>query len=389
MAWSMICKRVGNRFSDTERDTPPTVTIPTTMTIKVLIVDDSSVVRQVMQDLLVKHRDIEVIGVASDPLFAMNQMKVKWPDVIVLDIEMPRMDGITFLRQIMSTRPTPVVICSTLTEKGAEVTLNAMAAGAISIITKPSMGLRDFLLDNSGDLVSAIREAAMAKVSKLVRAPAASPVHAAASPKLSADAVLAAPSGHSTLRTTDRFVAIGTSTGGTQALEEILTALPISSPGVVIVQHMPAAFTQSFASRLNSLCKIEVREARSNDRIGPGIALIAPGGKHMLVKRSGAQYYVDVVAGPPVSRHCPSVDVLFRSVASSAGKNALGIIMTGMGDDGARGMKEMFDSGATTYAQDEASCIVFGMPKEAIDAGGVSKIVALNQIAGVITGYGR
>lgn len=359
------------------------------MTIKVLIVDDSSVVRQVMQDLLLKHRDIEVIGVASDPLFAMNQMKTKWPDVIVLDIEMPRMDGITFLRQIMSTRPTPVVICSTLTEKGAEVTLNAMAAGAISIITKPTLGLRDFLKDNSGDLVSAIREASMAKVGKLVRLPPGGAALDAPAPKLSADAVLAAPSGHSSLRTTDRFVAIGTSTGGTQALEEILTALPVTSPGIVIVQHMPAAFTQSFASRLNTLCKIEVREARSNDRIGPGIALIAPGGKHMLVKRSGAQYYVDVVAGPPVSRHCPSVDVLFRSVATSAGKNALGIIMTGMGDDGARGMKEMFDTGAMTYAQDEASCIVYGMPKEAVDAGGVSKMVALNQIATVIVAYGR
>lgn len=348
--------------------------------ITVLLIDDSAVVRQVLQALLDKEPDIEVIGVASDPLFAMDKLARQWPDVIVLDIEMPRMDGITFLKKIMHERPTPVVICSTLTEKGAETTMQAMSAGAVEIITKPKMGLKTFLQQSSAELLRAVRAAAQARVRKL--AVVASPVSTPA--KLSADTILAAGNKESMAQTTERIIAMGTSTGGTQALEQVLTALPKVCAGIVIVQHMPEKFTASFAERLNNLCQIEVREARHDDRVMPGLALIAPGGKHMLLKRSGAYYKVEVIDGPQVNRHRPSVDVLFRSVARFAGRNAVGIIMTGMGDDGARGMKELFDTGADTYAQDEASCVVFGMPKEAIKLGGVSNIIGLHQIANVI-----
>jgi two-component system chemotaxis response regulator CheB len=347
--------------------------------IKVLLVDDSAVVRQVLQAILDDEPDIEVIGAASDPIFALDKLSRAWPDVIVLDVEMPRMDGITFLKKIMAEHPTPVVICSTLTEKGAETTMQALAAGAVEIITKPKIGLKSFLQDSSAQLVHAVRAAAQANVSRLGRAgSAAAPAPVAA--KLSADAMLPAGSSHAMAQTTERIVAIGTSTGGTQALEAILTALPRVCPGIVIVQHMPEAFTAAFAARLNGLCQIEVREAKNNDRVIPGLALIAPGGKHMLLKRSGAYYHVDVVDGPLVNRHRPSVDVLFRSVAKFAGKNATGIIMTGMGDDGARGLKEMLDAGANTVAQDEASCVVFGMPKEAIKLGAAKKIMPLNEI---------
>lgn len=374
------------------------------MAIKVMIVDDSSVVRQVVQDILARHHDIEVIGTAPDPIFAMTRMKTQWPDVLLLDIEMPRMDGITFLKQIMVEHPTPVVICSTLTQKGADITMEALAAGAVSVITKPTLGLRNFLQDNSNDLVSAIRAASRARVSNLRSMPARAPAASSSSststsagairermenPKLSADAVLNAPTSNAFLPTTEKIVALGTSTGGTQALEVILTALPRNTPGVVVVQHMPEKFTKSFADRLNGMCEVEVLEAQHNDRIVPGRVLIAPGGKHMVVKRSGAQYHVDVVDGPLVSRHRPSVDVLFRSVAKCAGRNAVGFIMTGMGDDGAQGLKEMHDTGATTYAQDEASCVVFGMPKEAIELGGVDEVVGLDRIAGLIQRVGR
>jgi two-component system chemotaxis response regulator CheB len=346
--------------------------------IKVLLVDDSAVVRQVMQMILEREPGIQVVGAASDPLFAMEKMNRAWPDVIVLDVEMPRMDGITFLKKIMAERPTPVVICSTLTEKGAETTMQAMSAGAVGIITKPKIGLKNFLQSASSELVAAIKEAAQAKVRRLKIPPPAAPLNVA--PKLSADAILAAPGSHAMAQTTERIVAIGTSTGGTQALEVVLTALPRVCPGMVIVQHMPEKFTASFAARLNSLCQIEVKEAQNNDRVIPGRALIAPGGRHMLLKRSGAYYHVEIVEGPPVSRHCPSVDVLFRSVAKFAGKNATGIIMTGMGDDGARGLKEMHEAGAATVAQDEESCVVFGMPKEAIKLGAVDKVLPLQEI---------
>jgi len=344
--------------------------------IKVLIVDDSAVVRQVLTEVLSNAPGIEVIGAASDPVFAIDRMRVFWPDVIVLDVEMPRMDGITFLRKIMAERPTPVVICSTLTEKGAETTMQALAAGAASIIAKPKSSLKRFLEDSAEELISAVRAAAQANARRLV--PAAGPPSPVA-PKLTADAVLPVPT-HAMAETTDRVVAIGTSTGGTQALEAVLTALPRVSPGIVIVQHMPEKFTEAFANRLNGLCQIEVREARGGDRVMPGRALIAPGGRHMLLKRSGAQYHADIIDGPLVSRHRPSVDVLFRSVAKVAGRNALGIIMTGMGDDGAHGLKELHDLGARTLAQDEASCVVYGMPKEAVKLGAVDRQVSLSDI---------
>lgn len=343
--------------------------------IKVLIVDDSAVVRQVLTATLGEDPGIEVIGAASDPVFAMERMRTQWPDVIVLDVEMPRMDGITFLKKIMAERPTPVVICSTLTDKSAATTMQALAAGAVGIVTKPTLGLKQFLQDSSNDLISAVKAAARSNVRRLVPVGAAQAVP----PKLSADVVLPAAT-QAMAETTDRVVAIGTSTGGTQALEAVLTALPRVCPGIVIVQHMPEKFTEAFANRLNSLCRLEVREAKGGDRVMPGLALIAPGGRHMLLKRSGAQYHVDIVDGPPVSRHRPSVDVLFRSVAQCAGRNALGIIMTGMGDDGARGLKELHDTGARTLAQDEETCVVYGMPKEAVKLGGVDRVLPLGEI---------
>ena len=351
--------------------------------IKVLIVDDSAVVRQVLTNLLGASPGMEVMHAATDPLNAMERMKQQWPDVIVLDVEMPRMDGITFLRKIMSERPTPVVICSTLTDKAAKTTMEALAAGAIAIVTKPKLGLKQFLMDAADDLVSTVRVAARANVRRIVArtdAPALAPMV-----KHTADVILPPGAGRAMTQTTERVVAIGTSTGGTQALEEVLTALPRVCPGIVIVQHMPEKFTAAFASRLDSICSIEVKEAENNDRVLPGRALIAPGGKHMLLRRSGAQYHVEVVDGPLVNRHRPSVDVLFRSVAKCAGANAQGIIMTGMGDDGAAGMLEMHNAGARTVAQDEDSCVVFGMPKEAIKRGGVDKVVTLGAIWREIT----
>jgi two-component system chemotaxis response regulator CheB len=352
--------------------------------IKVLIVDDSAVVRQVLTANLSQDPGINVIGAASDPVFAMAKMQTQWPDVIVLDVEMPRMDGITFLKKLMAERPTPVVICSTLTEKGAETTMQALAAGAVSIVTKPKVGLKQFLQDDSEGLVTAVKAAARANLRRLV-APATVPVQG----KLTADAILPATAHAMMAETTDRVVAIGTSTGGTQALEVVLTALPRVCPGLVIVQHMPEKFTGAFAERLNSLCQIEVREAVHGDRVLPGRALIAQGGRHMLLKRSGAQYHVEIVDGPPVTRHRPSVDVLFRSAAQFAGKNALGIIMTGMGDDGAKGLKEMHNMGARTVGQDENSCVVYGMPKEAAKLGAVNKELPLGRIAHEIVAYGN
>jgi len=345
--------------------------------INVLIVDDSAVIRQVISAVLAKDKSINVIGALADPLFAMQRMKMQWPDVIVLDVEMPRMDGITFLKKIMAEHPTPVVICSTLTLKGAETTMQALSAGAVSIIAKPKIGIKDFLLDSSADLIHAVKEAACANLKNLRQPPRATDPPA---PKQNADAMLPPASG-ALSKTTDTVVAIGTSCGGTQALEFVLSTLPRVCPGIVIVQHMPEKFTAAFAERLNSISQIEVKEAKNGDRVIPGRALIAPGGKHMLLHRSGAQYHVEVRDGPLVNRHRPSVDVLFRSVAKFAGKNALGIIMTGMGDDGARGLLEMHEAGARTIAQDEASCVVFGMPKEAIKLDAVDRVVPLSQIA--------
>ncbi len=353
--------------------------------IKVMIVDDSATVRQVLSAALADDAGIEVIGVASDPIFALERMARAWPDVIVLDVEMPRMDGISFLKKLMAEHPTPVVICSTLTEKGTETTMQALAAGAVTVVAKPKAGLKQFLLDSSEDLAHAVKTAARANMASMARRVQAVTHVAKPAPKLSADAILPSAShGHALAQTTETVVAIGTSTGGTQALEFVLTSLPRVCPGIVIVQHMPEKFTGAFAKRLDSLCQIEVLEAKNGDRVVPGRALIAPGGRHMLLKRSGAQYAVEIVDGPPVSRHRPSVDVLFRSTAKYAGRNALGIIMTGMGDDGARGLKEMRDAGARTLAQDETSCVVYGMPKEAVKLDAVDQVLPLDDIPAAI-----
>ena len=355
--------------------------MPAANRIKVMIVDDSAVVRQVMTGVLESDPGIQLIGAAADPIFAYERMKAQWPDVILLDVEMPRMDGITFLKKLMQERPTPVVICSTLTESGAATTVEALSAGAVSIITKPKIGLKQFMSESAQEVITAIRNAARVNVKRLAARSTAAPVAA----KHTADVMLKAPARTQAMtQTTEHIVAIGTSTGGTQALQTVLSALPAVTPGIVIVQHMPPQFSAAFAARLNSVCQIEVREGKDNDRVVPGTALIAPGGKHMMLRRSGAQYFVEIKEGPPVNRHCPSVDVLFRSVAKCAGRNALGVIMTGMGDDGARGLREMRDAGAHTLAQDEATCVVFGMPKEAIRLEAAVRIVPLETIPSLI-----
>lgn len=351
--------------------------------INVLIVDDSAVVRQVLTDVLSRAPGLHVMGAVADPIFAMKRMEVQWPDVIVLDIEMPRMDGITFLKKIMAEHPTPVVICSTLTDKSAEVTMEAMASGALDIITKPKVGLKNFLEESKTlltDSIKAAKEARMSKVKLSARKPLAN------QPKLNADVVIPRHA-RPMAETTDRVVALGTSTGGTQALETVLTSLPRVTPGIVVVQHMPEQFTQAFAARLDSICAVQVKEAEQGDRVISGRVLIAPGGSHMLLRRSGAQYRVEIKDGPLVSRHRPSVDVLFRSVAQSAGRNSIGIIMTGMGDDGARGLDEMHACGALTVAQDEASCVVYGMPKEAVMLGAVDVSVPLRDIPEAILNH--
>lgn len=350
------------------------------MTIEVLVVDDSAVVRQVLSATLNEAPDIKVYATASDPIFAQQQMQKKWPDVIVLDIEMPRMDGLTFLRQIMQQQPTPVIICSSLAEKGAELTLQALAAGAIDIITKPQMGVKDFLLDAKNLLWQTVRAAAGARLSTARRSAVAPVENKHAHAHLPMQDLVAMTA------TTDSITVIGTSTGGTQALEEILCKIPRTCPGIAVVQHMPEKFTAAFAKRLDSLCNVDVKEAESGDRLIPGRVLIAPGGHHLEVQRSGAQYIAKVFRGPSVNRHCPSVDVLFRSAARAAGRNALGIIMTGMGDDGARGLLEMRQVGCRTIAQDERSCVVFGMPKEAINLGAAKEVLSLSQIPAVLEG---
>ena len=342
--------------------------------INVLIVDDSAVVRQVISGVLAQDRALHVMAAVPDPLFALQRMRVQWPDVIVLDLEMPRMDGITFLRKIMAERPTPVVVCSTLTSRGAVTTMQALAAGAVSVVAKPKVGARAWLMDASADLIQAVKSAAQANLRNL-------PVPAAESAGVAwSDSAFASAFG-GLQESSDTVVAIGTSTGGTQALEAVLSALPSMTPGIVIVQHMPEKFTAAFAQRLNTLCRIEVKEAQDNDRVLPGRALIAPGGRHMSLRRSGAQYLVEVKDGPLVHHHRPSVDVLFRSVARVAGSNALGIIMTGMGSDGAVGLLAMREAGAQTLAQDESTSVVFGMPKEAIKLGAVDRVLPLHDFA--------
>jgi len=349
--------------------------------IRVLIIDDSASVRQTLAALLSDDPEIEVMGVATDPFMAARKIQEEIPDVITLDVEMPRMDGITFLRKLMSQRPIPVVMCSSLTEAGSETLLQALEAGAVDIIQKPRIGAADYLADEAMRIREVVKSASHARLPNIRRTEARSASASGPAKKLTADAMLPPPTGRAMAKTTEMVVCVGASTGGTEALREMLEALPANAPGMVIVQHMPEKFTAAFAKRLNSLCEVEVKEAADGDPVLRGHVLIAPGDNHMLLERQGARYHVAVKTGPLVSRHRPSVDVLFRSAARAAGSNAMGVIMTGMGDDGARGMFEMKQAGAFTVAQDEATSVVFGMPKEAIARGGVDRVVPLEQIA--------
>jgi two-component system chemotaxis response regulator CheB len=341
--------------------------------IKVLIVDDSALVRQILQEMLKSDPLIEVMGTASDPYAAAEKIRTELPDVITLDIEMPRMDGLTFLEKIMSQHPIPVVICSSLAENRSETALKALEYGAVEIIQKPRLGMKQFLEESKVRICDAVKAAAAANLKLRPR------VHAV-EPKLTADAIIEKPTGRAMIQTTEKVVVVGASTGGTEALKVFLEMIPPDGPAIAIVQHMPEHFTSSFAKRLDTLCAISVKEAENNDTIMPGRVLIAPGNRHMLLKRSGARYFAELRDGPLVSRHRPSVDVLFRSAARYAGRNAVGVIMTGMGDDGARGLLEMKTAGAFTIAQDEQTCVVFGMPHEAIRIGAVDKTLPLEKI---------
>jgi two-component system chemotaxis response regulator CheB len=360
--------------------------LPKKDVVRAAIVDDSAVVRKYLADTL-RGAGIEVVSVSPDPIIAWEKMQADWPDVIVLDVEMPRMDGITFLRKIMAERPTPCVMCSTLTLEGAETTLQALSSGAVAFVSKPQMGLKDFMESGADNIAAVVRSSARANARAAVRARPAPGAGLGGSSVLGGSAaasLMGLPTSlprTSLAQTTDRVVAIGLSTGGVQAIETVLTALPRTSFGIVIVQHMPEKFTAALAGRLSKICRIEVAEAVHGERIIAGRALIAPGGRHMKVVRSGAQYLVEVFDGPVVNHHRPSVDVLFRSVAAAVGRNALGVIMTGMGNDGARGLLEMRQAGARTAAQDEASSVVFGMPMEAIRQGGVETVLPLGEIA--------
>ncbi|MGR3496203.1 protein-glutamate methylesterase/protein-glutamine glutaminase [Citreimonas sp.] len=340
---------------------------------KVMIVDDSALVRQTITEIINAHPRLYVSATANDPFQAAERMRREIPDVIVLDVEMPRMDGITFLRRLMAQRPIPVVICSTLVGDNGATHLAALEAGAVEIIQKPNLSTRRFLEESSIRIQDAVLAASHAHLSRRRAIPNEE--------KQSADAVLPQARPRAMLQTTHKVVAIGASTGGTQALRQVLQAMPRTAPPIVIVQHMPEAFTSGFARRLDEQCEITVSEARNGDSVLPGHALIAPGSSHMLLTRSGANYRVEVRDGPLVNRHRPSVDVLFRSVSCVAGANAVGVIMTGMGDDGARGLKEMRDSGASTIGQNEASCVVYGMPAEAKRLGAVETEVDLDDIA--------
>jgi two-component system, chemotaxis family, protein-glutamate methylesterase/glutaminase len=343
--------------------------------VRALIIDDSAVVRQTLKQILDSDPDIEVIGTAGDPFIAADRMLENIPDVITLDVEMPRMDGLTFLRKLMAQHPIPVVMCSSLTDLSSETALRALEYGAVDIITKPKMGARQFLEESRISICDSVKAAAGAKMFQpLISCKLAQP-------KLSADVILDKPEADAMIETTEKVIVVGASTGGTEAIRVLLMSMPGDSPGIVIVQHMPEKFTEAFAQRMDGLCRISVTEGQDNESVIRGKAIIAPGNKHLLLKRSGARYYVEIKDGPLVSRHRPSVDVLFRSAARYAGKNAVGVIMTGMGDDGAKGMLEMKQAGAYTIAQDEETSVVFGMPKKAIELGAVDRIAPLELIA--------
>jgi two-component system chemotaxis response regulator CheB len=348
------------------------------MPLRVLVVDDSAVVRTALSQIL-GHAGMAVTT-ANDPIIATEKMRREPPDVIVLDIEMPRMDGLTFLQKLMAERPTPVVVCSGLAGPGTEVALHALEDGAVDVVAKPRLGVKGFLEESARRIVHVVRAAAEARVRPRPRL--------ASVPRLDAGAVL--PRRERVIReTTHKVVVVGASTGGTEALRELLEAMPPDAPGIAVVQHMPEVFTAQFARRLDQTCRIEVKEAEQNDRLVSGRCLIAPGNRHLAVRRSGALYFAEVLDGPPVSLHRPSVDVLFRSAAQAAGQNAVGVILTGMGDDGAAGLAEMHAAGARTIAQDEATCVVFGMPKEAIARGGVDEVLPLGRIAPQVLQWAR
>lgn len=347
--------------------------------IQVMIVDDSAVVRRTMTEVLISQDDIQVIATAADPYDAVEKLKKNVPDVIILDIEMPRMDGLTFLKKLMSQHPIPVIICSSKAEEGSNNVFQAMQFGAVDIIQKPKVGTKEFIEESAVVIGDAVRAAKQASVKKI------KVTSLDVAPKLSADVIMPMSAPNVAIETTESVIVVGASTGGTEALKVFLEKLPIDCPGVVIVQHMPEHFTAAFAARLDSICDVSIKEAENNDSVLRGRVLIAPGNKHILLKRAGARYFVEVRAGPLVSRHRPSVDVLFRSTARYAGKNAIGVIMTGMGDDGAHGMLEMKQAGAYNIAQSEDTCVVFGMPKEAIKLGAVDKILPLEEIAEYVT----
>jgi two-component system chemotaxis response regulator CheB len=344
--------------------------------IQALVVDDSAVVRQMLGEILRRDPRVEVT-VAAHPLIALEKMQRQRPDVIVLDLEMPEMDGLSFLERVMATDPIPVVVCSGLAARGTETALRAVDMGAVAVIEKPRLGIKGFLQESALMFLETVTEAARVRVRPraVERAPLAA---------LGADAVLPLRKRPALGATTDKVVALGASTGGTEALRLVLEAMPADAPGLLVVQHMPEVFTRAFAERLDRSCRIEVKEAADGDRVLEGRALVAPGNKHLMLRRSGGHYAVEVADGPLVSRHRPSVDVLFRSVAMAAGANAVGAILTGMGDDGAAGLLEMRQAGAATLAQDEASCVVFGMPKEAIGCGAAEEVVPLEQLASVL-----
>jgi len=345
--------------------------------IKVLVIDDSALVRNLLTEILNADSGVEVVGTAQDPIIARDKIKALNPDVLTLDVEMPRMDGITFLEKLMRLRPMPVVMVSSLTETGADVTLQALEYGAIDFVSKPKIDLAHGLKEYSAEIISKVKLAAKANVKALERTPID---RLEATPNLTADAIISGTPKVRQFKTTDQIIAIGASTGGTEAIKNVLIALPEAMPGIVITQHIPEAFSGPFAKRMNTVSRLNVCEAEDGQQILPGHVYIAPGHSHLLVERSGARYVCRLDNGPRVNRHKPSVDVLFRSVAQYVGPNAIGVILTGMGADGAEGMKEMHDCGAFTMAQDEKSSVVWGMPGESVKAGGVDKILPLASI---------